>query len=45
MKAPIFEVRKMFEKEYPQVSLSKEAAEVLNDMLIEHFTQIASKAV
>ena len=43
--APIFEVRQMFEKESSKVQLSDEAADVLNNLLMEHFTNIASKAV
>ena len=45
MEAPIFEVRKMFEKQNPKIQLSNEAAAVLNDALVQHFTSIASKAV
>ena len=35
----------MFEEYNPNIKISDEAAEHLNDKLMEHFTMIASKAV
>ena len=34
----------MFEKENPKIQLSNEAAEKLNELLMDYFTIIASKA-
>lgn len=42
---PVFDIRKVFEKNHPRIKLSDEAADVLNDVLMEHFALITSKAV